>query len=197
MGLSLYLPTCLRLHFLFGFPHWALTIPLLTYPLTNRPSNESCETTMMMLCCFLIITHQVKNKKPKKKHTTVGIRWWSPTQLLIYRFRIYVWQSGRDAQYFRIYGRMYQSILEINYIKTERLAAVHGQTSYPAFLQATTLPQHGATDMSSGQSTHSLICTRQIEVSYFSKGIPAFKRPIVARFALFVETRILHFRVPQ
>jgi hypothetical protein len=33
-----------------------------------------------------------------QKHTTVGIRWWSPTQLLIYRSEAYVWQSGRDAQ---------------------------------------------------------------------------------------------------
>jgi hypothetical protein len=41
------------------------------------------------------------------KHTTVGIRWWSPTQLLIYRSRDYVWQSGRDAQFSRVCGRMY------------------------------------------------------------------------------------------
>jgi hypothetical protein len=42
----------------------------------------------------------------KKKHTTVGIRWSSPTQLLIHRFGAYVWQSGRDAQFSPIYGRM-------------------------------------------------------------------------------------------
>jgi hypothetical protein len=34
----------------------------------------------------------------KQKHTTAGIRWWSPTQLLICRSEAYVWQSGRDAQ---------------------------------------------------------------------------------------------------
>ena len=39
-------------------------------------------------------------------HTTVGIRWWSPTQLLIYRFEAYVWQSERDAQFSSICGRM-------------------------------------------------------------------------------------------
>ena len=39
-------------------------------------------------------------------HTTVGIRWWSRTQLLIYRFEAYVWQSGRDAQFSSICGRM-------------------------------------------------------------------------------------------
>lgn len=35
-----------------------------------------------------------ERKKKETKHTTVGIRWWSPTQLLIYRS----WQSGRDAR---------------------------------------------------------------------------------------------------
>src|ERR1700709_2029931 len=39
-----------------------------------------------------------KQEKEKKKHTTVGIRWWSPTQLLIYRSEAYVWQSGRDLR---------------------------------------------------------------------------------------------------
>jgi hypothetical protein len=34
-----------------------------------------------------------------KKHITAGIRWWSPTQLLICRSETYVWQSGRDAQF--------------------------------------------------------------------------------------------------
>ena len=45
-------------------------------------------------------------KNMGQKHTAVGIRWWSPTQLLIYRFIAYVWQSGRDAQFSIIYGRM-------------------------------------------------------------------------------------------
>ena len=50
-----------------------------------------------------------KSEKPKAKntkHTTAGIRWWSPTQLLICRFEACVWQSGRDAQFSSIYGRM-------------------------------------------------------------------------------------------
>ena len=45
-------------------------------------------------------------QKCKKEHTTAGIRWWSPTQLLIYRSEAYVWQSGRDAQFSSVYGRM-------------------------------------------------------------------------------------------
>ena len=42
----------------------------------------------------------------KRKHTTVGIRWWSPTQLLIHRSTACVWQSGRDAHFSVVYGRM-------------------------------------------------------------------------------------------
>jgi hypothetical protein len=42
----------------------------------------------------------------KQKHTTAGIRWWSPTQLLICRSEACVWQSGRDAQLSSVYGRM-------------------------------------------------------------------------------------------
>jgi hypothetical protein len=32
-----------------------------------------------------------------QKHTTVGIRCWSPTQLLIHRYTAYIWLSGREA----------------------------------------------------------------------------------------------------
>ena len=42
----------------------------------------------------------------QKRHTTAGIRWWSPTQLLISRSKACVWQSGRDAQLSLVYGRM-------------------------------------------------------------------------------------------
>ena len=45
-------------------------------------------------------------QKIYKKHTTVGIRWWSPTQLLVYRSEACVWQSGRDAQFSSVCGRM-------------------------------------------------------------------------------------------
>ena len=61
-----------------------------------------------------LLYHEVENsgtrtdglKKQKQKHTTVGIRWWSPTQLLVYRSEAYIWQSGRDAQFSSVYGRM-------------------------------------------------------------------------------------------
>ena len=50
----------------------------------------------------------------KEKHTTVGIRWWSPTQLLVYRSEACVWQSGRDAQFSSVYGRMYHNLHDPN-----------------------------------------------------------------------------------
>ena len=50
--------------------------------------------------------HDVGMAKSKTKHTTAGIRWSSPTQLLIRRSKAYVWQSGRDAQYSLVCGRM-------------------------------------------------------------------------------------------
>jgi hypothetical protein len=46
----------------------------------------------------------------QQKHTTAGIRWWSPTQLLICRSEACVWQSGRDAQFSSVYGRMWLTI---------------------------------------------------------------------------------------
>jgi hypothetical protein len=49
-------------------------------------------------------------KKQNQGYTTVGIRWWSPTQLLIYRSEGYVWQSGRDAQFSSVYGRIYEIV---------------------------------------------------------------------------------------
>ena len=56
------------------------------------------------------IIYKSKKKKKWQKHTTVGIRWWSPTQLLVYRSEACVWQSGRDAQFSSVYGRMYQHV---------------------------------------------------------------------------------------
>ena len=47
----------------------------------------------------------IKNAK-NNEHTTASIRWSSPTQLLISRFEACQWQSGRDAEYSSIYGRM-------------------------------------------------------------------------------------------
>jgi hypothetical protein len=61
-----------------------------------------------------------RQKKLKKKHTTAGIRWWSPTQLLICRSEACVWQSGRDAQFSSVYGRMWQIM---NYLHTYNTAS--------------------------------------------------------------------------
>ncbi|KAH9215607.1 hypothetical protein DL95DRAFT_500141, partial [Leptodontidium sp. 2 PMI_412] len=39
---------------------------------------------------------------------------WVPTQLLIHRFEGCVWQSGRDAQFSSIYGRMWRALWYLN-----------------------------------------------------------------------------------
>ncbi|KAK1699695.1 hypothetical protein BDP55DRAFT_203570 [Colletotrichum godetiae] len=43
-----------------------------------------------------------------KKHTTPGIRWSSPTQLLIRPSLAYLWESGRDPEFSSGYGRMWE-----------------------------------------------------------------------------------------
>ena len=45
-----------------------------------------------------------------QKHTAASIRWWSPTQLLIDRSEACLWQSGRDADYSSVCGRMYRVV---------------------------------------------------------------------------------------
>jgi len=56
-------------------------------------------------------TKIVKRTPPPQKHTTAGIRWWSPTQLLICRSESYGRQSGRDAQFSSVCGRMWKLLL--------------------------------------------------------------------------------------
>jgi hypothetical protein len=65
---------------------------------------------------------EVSNSKNIQKHTTAGVRWWSPTQLLICRLVAYLWGSRRDPEFSTTYGRMclvgycnnlYQNILSL------------------------------------------------------------------------------------
>ena len=69
-----------------------------------------------------------KRQKRMKGHTTVGIRWWSPTQLLIYRSKACVWQSGRDAQFSLVYGRTWQIAAVCQFIYKMRLYNAWQQT---------------------------------------------------------------------
>ena len=64
-------------------------------------------------------TLKKRQQENKKEHTTVGIRWWSPTQLLVYRSEACVWQSGRDAQFSSVYGRMYYEFKDIQIYNIE------------------------------------------------------------------------------
>ena len=47
-----------------------------------------------------------KEGKRQKRHTTPGIRWSSPTQLLVWPSLAYLWESGRDPEFSSGYGRM-------------------------------------------------------------------------------------------
>ena len=72
----------------------------------HKVGCQKWKTLHLKSTTMILIRPESANKKRKIKHTTVGIRWWSPTQLLIYRFEAYVWQSERDAQFSSICGRM-------------------------------------------------------------------------------------------
>ena len=48
---------------------------------------------------------QKGNEVKKKKRTTPGIRWSSPTQLLVWPSVTYLWESGRDPEFSTGYGR--------------------------------------------------------------------------------------------
>ena len=72
------------------------------------------EWTTVNVSSVLFLCNLKQKIKQKQKHTTVGIRWWSPTQLLIHRSEACVWQSGRDAQFSSVYGRMCQAFLKVN-----------------------------------------------------------------------------------
>ena len=69
-----------------------------------------CRFTWLRLG-YKIIDHDVRNTK--KKHTTLGIRWSSPTQLLIQRFAAWRWGSGRDPVFSTSFGRMWRTREEI------------------------------------------------------------------------------------
>ncbi|KAK1719714.1 hypothetical protein BDP67DRAFT_131108 [Colletotrichum lupini] len=45
-------------------------------------------------------------RESTKKHTTPGMRWSSPTQLLIRPSLACLWESGRDPEFSNGYGRM-------------------------------------------------------------------------------------------
>jgi hypothetical protein len=85
--------------------------------LTERKKPKLRKITKAHLVLLLsplqsrMLRNEAKNRTwgkmdKKQKHTTAGIRWWSPTQLLICRSEAFVWQSGRDAQFSSVYGRM-------------------------------------------------------------------------------------------
>ena len=63
-----------------------------------------------------------------QKHTTPGIRWSSPTQLLIWRSPAYLRGSRRDAEFSSGYGRMCceQCLKKLIYRYCKKLEAFAG-----------------------------------------------------------------------
>ncbi|PVH86307.1 hypothetical protein DL98DRAFT_601962 [Cadophora sp. DSE1049] len=70
------------------------------------PYNSNTAEITTAGLCTMPGSQNYDPKMEAKKHTTAGIRWWSPTQLLICRSEACVWQSGRDAQFSSVCGRM-------------------------------------------------------------------------------------------
>ena len=69
----------------------------------SLPKINSLETPR---ACWNTKSNGIINCRNNKKHTAPGIRWSSPTQLLIQRLQAWLWESGRDPVFSCIYGRM-------------------------------------------------------------------------------------------
>ncbi|KAM5513930.1 hypothetical protein FOXYSP1_04897 [Fusarium oxysporum f. sp. phaseoli] len=63
---------------------------------------------------------QLAKKSLRQKHTTAGIRWSSPTQLLIRPLPAYLWESGRDPEFSDRYGRMYSPVCKFKLYRLPR-----------------------------------------------------------------------------
>ncbi len=95
--------------------------------------NALASNVLNLLCHFKNPPKFQKKSQQSQKHTTIGIRWWSPTQLLTDRSTAYVWQSGRDAQLFVVCGRMYQVCIKFNlYSETLDLNKLFGSDRCPS-----------------------------------------------------------------
>ncbi|KAH7268292.1 hypothetical protein B0J15DRAFT_230198 [Fusarium solani] len=68
--------------------------------------------------------HSLQRWRNRQKHTTAGIRWSSPTQLLIRPSPAYLWESGRDPEFSGGYGRMWKRAALYRIISTPFRRAV-------------------------------------------------------------------------
>jgi hypothetical protein len=104
-------PSCSPLCFLKVQPPHPLNIWLLAAGMLPSAQHPMLLSTISKNISeeALPVAKRSKNKiskKIKQKHTTAGIRRSSPTRLLNCRSEAYVWQSGRDAQFSSVCGRM-------------------------------------------------------------------------------------------
>ena len=71
-------------------------------------------TTLMTVKIIRKPQKNLRGPKGKKRHTTAGIRWSSPIQLLICRLQVYQWEIKRDPEFPCSYGRMYHESSKCN-----------------------------------------------------------------------------------
>ena len=91
-------------------------------PRCSAPSSYRLAVARSMIHLLSDVEHRIclhpkassqkaKEEARRQKHTAPGIRWSSPTQLLVWRLLAYLWESGRDPEFSSIYGRMYPASL--------------------------------------------------------------------------------------
>jgi hypothetical protein len=59
---------------------------------------------------------KAEGKNKMQKHTTAGIRGWSPTQLLICRYKVCVQESGRDPLFPLVLWSYVEEFLLISFL---------------------------------------------------------------------------------
>ncbi|KAK1638964.1 hypothetical protein BDP81DRAFT_194122 [Colletotrichum phormii] len=74
-----------------------------SFPQNRMASMHQPQATFM----FTPSSNLTISRTKLQKHTTPGIRWSSPTQLLIRPSLAYLWESGRDPEFSNGYGRMW------------------------------------------------------------------------------------------
>ncbi|PTB62147.1 hypothetical protein BBK36DRAFT_1129694 [Trichoderma citrinoviride] len=94
--------------------HLTTNLPLIGLTLGEQTGSRIFQWIWSYVLCLTPIQHynhfsttaEGSKRAKKKRHTTAGVRWWSPTQLLICRLVAYLWGSGRDPEFSTTYGRM-------------------------------------------------------------------------------------------
>jgi hypothetical protein len=88
-------------------------------PLLHQDSNNNWPRVHQWDSAITGQEETRQRQKETQKHTAQGIRWSSPTQLLVSRLVTSLWESGRDPEFYTIYGRMYGDDQETEHMREE------------------------------------------------------------------------------